>query len=566
VIRKIIRKSAMHLKSLGIKQPFLYKLVPVLAEIMKVPYPELNTRRENIAEIILAEEKGFMATLNSSEALFKDKFAGLSDQDNPQDTGDIVFQLFDTFGIPLELTEEWLKAQGFKSLPAVGSVVSRKLEEQKLRSKSQSAMKGEVFDIKELDLGVKETRFCGYHDCQARVKILKIIKDAKEVKKIATNDTAEIILDKTSFYPESGGQIGDTGELVKGKNVFAVLDTKKADKVIIHIGKVKAGSFKKNDLLTAKVDSVRRLAIARNHTATHLLQAALRKVLGVHVQQQGSLVAQERLRFDFTHFKDIEKTQLERIEEIVNGYVMNNLPLKVKEMPLALARKHGALAFFAEKYANKVRVVSVADVSQELCGGTHLDSTGQIGLFKIIQEGSVASGVRRIEAITGTAAYKAVKAEEDKLSQELEKRLTKIKELEKQLHSSKLSSVEASLDDLIKNSEEINGIRLISHIAANLDMNTLRRTVDLIKGKVNTNAFIAIGSGNNIDNVFLIFGATADLCARGIDAVKLIKEVAPEIGGSGGGRKDFAQAGGNQPQNLEAALKKLKTLLSQIKL
>jgi len=580
VIRKIIRKSAMHLKSLGIKQPFLYKLVPVLAEIMKVPYPELNTRRENIAEIILVEEKGFMATLNSSEALFKDKFAGLSDKDNPQDTGNIVFQLFDTFGIPLELTAGWLKAQGFKSLPAVGSVVSRKLEEQKLRSKSQSAMKGDVFDIKGLDLGVKETKFSGYHDCQARVKILKIIKDAKEAKKIAVNDTAEIILDKTSFYPESGGQIGDTGELIKGKNVFVVLDTKKADKVIIHIGKVKQGVLKINDLLCARVNLERRLAIARNHTATHLLQAALRKVLGAHVRQQGSLVAEDRLRFDFTHFKDIEKTQLERIEEIVNGYVMNNLALKVKEMPLALARKQGALAFFAEKYANKVRVVSVADVSQELCGGTHLTFTGQIGLFKIVQEGSVASGVRRIEAITGTAAYKAVKAEEkivtdissllgvpvDKISQELEKRLTKIKELEKQLHSSKLSSVKASLDDLIKDSEEINGIRLISHIAANLDMNTLRGMVDLIKGKVNTNAFIAVGSGNNIDNVFLIFGATDDLCARGIDAVKLIKEVAPEIGGSGGGRKDFAQAGGNQPQNLENAFKKLKELLNQTKI
>jgi len=567
VIRKIIRKSAMHLKSLGIKPPFLYKLVPVLAAIMKEPYPELNARKENIAEIILAEEKGFIATLNSSAALFKDKFTGLSDKDNPQDIGGIVFQLFDTFGIPLELTEEWLKAQGFKNLPAVAGVVSKKLEEQKLRSKSQSAMKGDVFDIKDLDLGVKETKFCGYHDCDSKVKILKMIKGAKEAKRIAVNDTAEIILDKTSFYPESGGQVGDSGELIKGKNVFTVLDTKKSGKVIIHIGRVKAGSFKKNDLLFAKVDTARRLAIARNHTSTHLLQAALRKVLGAHVQQQGSLVAQDRLRFDFTHFKDIDKTQLERIEEIVNCYVMDNLALKVKEMPLAQAKKEGALAFFAEKYAHKVRVVSVADVSQELCGGTHLTFTGQIGLFKIIQEGSVASGVRRIEAITGTAAYKAIKAEENKLIQELEKRLTRIKELEKQLHSSKLSSVEATLDGLIKDSEEINGIRLVTHIAPGLDMNTLRRMVDLIKEKVNnSNAIIAVGTGNSVDNALLVFGATQDLCAKGIDVVKLIKEIAPEIGGSGGGRKDFAQAGGNQPQNLEAAIKKLKTLLSQIKI
>jgi alanyl-tRNA synthetase len=579
VVRKIIRKSALHLRSMGLKHPFLYKLVPVLAQAMKAYYPELMQRRENIAEVILAEEKSFISTLNSSDALLKEKFQGFTAEQNPEKAGKIAFQLYDTYGIPLELATDWLDKQGIKISK---EAFNRELAGQKRRSKLQSAMKGDVFDATGLVLDVKETGFLGYKEYSSPAHILRIIRAGEEIKKIDKGgESVEIVLDQTPFYGESGGQVGDSGEIVKGNNKFEVTDTRKIGKVIVHIGKVKAGSFKKNDSVRASINVERRLSIARNHTATHLLQAALRKVIGQHVQQQGSLVGEDKFRFDFAHFKDIDKAQLERIEEIVNGYIIDNYPLRVKQMTLSEAKKTGALAFFGEKYEGKVRVVSIGEVSRELCAGTHLDSTGQIGIFKIIQEGSVASGVRRIEAATGTPAYKMIKEEErviDELSSllgvpaqrinvELEKRLNKIKELERQLDSQKFNSVQASLDDLDKNAELINGIKLITYVTRNLDMNTLRKTVDLIKEKVNnTDAFIAAGSVNAEDNVMLVFGATADLCSKGLDAGNLIKQVAPEIGGSGGGRKDFAQAGGNKPGNLENAIKKLKSILSQIKL
>jgi alanyl-tRNA synthetase len=576
VVRKIIRKSTLHLKGMGLKQPFLYKLVPALAQVMKPYYPELMQRRENIAEVILAEEKSFISTLNSSGALLKEKFQEFSEKQNPEEAGRIAFQLYDTYGIPLELATDWLDKHGIRISK---EAFNQELAEQKSRSKSQSAMKGDVFDIKGLGLGVKETNFLGYKDYQSLSKILKIIRDGAEIKKADAKDTVEIILDKTPFYPESGGQIGDSGEFIKGRSVFEVLDTAKTGKAILHIGKVKTGSFKKGDSVSARINSARRLSIARNHTATHLLQAALRKVMGPHVQQQGSLVGEDKFRFDFTHFKDIDKAQLDRIEEIVNGYIIDDYPLRVKQMTLSEAKKTGALAFFGEKYEGKVRVVSVDDISSELCAGTHLDSTGQIGIFKIIQEGTVASGVRRIEAATGTFAYKIIKEEEraiddissllgvpaDRINVELAKRLSKIKELEKQLNSQKFNSIQASLDDLDKNAEVINGIKVITYVTRDLDMDTLRKTVDLIKEKVNNaNAFIAAGTVNAGDNVMLVFGATADLCSKGVDAGNLIKQVAPEIGGSGGGRKDFAQAGGNKPENFAKAFQKLRELIENL--
>jgi alanyl-tRNA synthetase len=358
--------------------------------------------------------------------------------------------------------------------------------------------------------------------------------------------------------------------------VLAVLDTKKAGKVIIHIGKVKQGVLKINDLLCARVNLERRLAIARNHTATHLLQAALRKVLGLHVQQQGSLVAEDRLRFDFTHFKDIDNSQLDRIEETVNNYIINNHSLDTKEMPLSTAKRQGALAFFGEKYEDKVKVIAIGDFSRELCGGTHLDSTGQIGIFKIVQEGSIASGIRRIEAVTGTFAYKMIKEQENiianissslnvpvwNIKAELEKRLTRIKELEKQLNLQKSDIINNSYDTLIQNAQNINDSRIICHIFENADMDLLRRTVDLIKQKIDK-AVIALGSKNN-DRALLVMGITPELVQKGLDATKLIVEVAKLIGGSGGGRKDFAQAGGNRPENFPAAFEKLKEIIRGI--
>ncbi|MFH1128299.1 MAG: alanine--tRNA ligase [Candidatus Omnitrophota bacterium] len=572
VVRKLIRKCSMHLRALEIKEPFLYRLVSVLTKIMQVSYPELKQRQEDIAQIILAEENGFITTLNSSNHLFQDKFKDLMKQGNPRIAGEIAFQLYDTYGIPFELTKDWLDKN---KIEIMLEAFQEELEQQKSRSKSQSAMKGDVFSIKELHLGTKETKFLGYTKAQTKAKILRIVKDNSQVKKITKADQAKIILDKTVFYAESGGQVGDTGIIIKGKNVFQVQDTQKQDKVIVHTGIVKEGSFKSGDEVMARVDLERRLAIARNHTATHLLQAALRNVLGKHVKQQGSLVTEERLRFDFTHFKDMSQEELDRVEEEVNKYILDNYKLKAREMPLSSAKKTGALALFGEKYSGQVRVVCIANISKEFCGGTHLDFTSQIGLFKIIHEGSVASGVRRIEAVVGMPAYCVIKNHEsaineisailntpaEKLTLELQKRLSRIKELEKQFNLQKTDSAKASVDLLIQNALTIKDKKVITKIMDNLDMNLLRKTVDLIKEKTD-NCVIGLGC-NNQGRALLVMGVTEDLVQKGIDASILVRRIALEIGGSGGGRKDFAQAGGTKPENLQAAFSKLIDILGE---
>ncbi|MCK9603966.1 MAG: alanine--tRNA ligase [Candidatus Omnitrophica bacterium] len=570
VVRKLIRKSTLHLMALGMKQPFLYKLVPVLSEIMRKPYPELAARQENIAEIILAEEKNFYSTISLSPDLFKEKFSGFLKKQDHRKAGKVAFQLYDTYGIPLELTKDWLDKN---KIDFSLEDFNQELKQQKDRSKLNSAMKGDVFDVNQLHLPNTKTSFSGYLNHETKAKILKIIKDNTPAKKINKGEEAKIILDKTVFYPESGGQVGDTGQLIKGKNIFQVTDTQKFDKVIVHKGKVLEGSFKDKDELKASVDIERRLAIARNHTATHLLQAALRKVLGGHVKQQGSLVAADRLRFDFTHFKDVNEEELNRIEEIVNGYILNNCELNVVQMSLPEAKKKGALAFFGEKYESKVRMVSIGDFSKELCGGTHLEATGSIGLFKITQESSVASGVRRIEAVTGFSAYKMIKEEEgilkdassilnvnkEKLAQELAMRLSRLKALEKQANVQKMESLKVSLDELIGNAENIKDIKVIVSAMENLDMDLLRKNVDLIKQKT-TNTVIALGSKNQ-GRALLVIGMTQDLNQKGLDASKLILSLGQIIGGNGGGRKDFAQAGGTKPENFEQAFNELKNII-----
>jgi alanyl-tRNA synthetase len=572
IVRKIIRKSVLHLRGLGIKQPFLNKLVPVVAEVMEEPYPDLLKRREDIAQIILSEEKNFINTLNSSESLFKEKFAKHPDADT---AGKIAFQLHDTYGIPLELTKDWLDKH---DLQFSKNTFDKELDEQKNRSKMQSAMKGDVFAVKDLDYGIKETKFLGYKNTEVKAKIAKILKSSLEAKKICKGEEAQVILDKSVFYAESGGQVGDAGLLIKGKNIFEVRDTKKIGKIILHIGRVLEGSFKRSDFVNAKINSERRLSIARNHTATHMLQAALRKVLGGHVKQQGSLVAEDRLRFDFTHFKGLDKDEINRVEEVVNNEILRNNPLSKKEMTLSQAKKTGALAFFGEKYEGRVRIVSIGETSKEFCGGTHLDSTGQIGFFKILREGSVAQGVRRIEAVTGKEAYKAIKQEEevvsdialalniseDKVIPELERKLSRIKELEKQLSAKISDTLKSSIDDVVKAAQVINGINFISTTTP--DAPACRKAVDLIKQKAPSMSLIAVSTGNNLEGqVFLVVGLTQDLADKGVDACSLIKQVAPLIGGSGGGRKDFAQAGGKSMDKLDEALEKIKSIISELK-
>ncbi|PIQ90444.1 MAG: alanine--tRNA ligase [Candidatus Omnitrophica bacterium CG11_big_fil_rev_8_21_14_0_20_41_12] len=561
VVRKIIRKSILHLKSLGINDPLLYRLVATVAEIMREPYPELTSRREEIAQIVLAEEKNFINTLATSEELFRSKFAEFIKKPDARAVGNIAFLLHDTYGIPLELTKEWLDK---KNIDFSQESFQQAMEVQKARSKSGSAMKGDVFGAVGLQIKIKESKFTGYEEGSCAAKILAILKDGKDIQEASSGDKVQIALDKTPFYAEGGGQVGDTGELIKENNIFEVLDTKKIDNVILHSGKVKSGSFKKNDPVVVKIDTQRRMNIAKNHTATHILQASLREVLGSHVGQQGSLVNEEKLRFDFTHFKGLSAEEVARVEEVANSYIFKNYVVQAKEMTLKEAKKSGALAFFEEKYGENVRVVEIGDISKELCAGTHLTDLTQIGLIKIISESSVASGIRRIEAVTGQFAEQFVKDQEQKAIEEAKQKI----ELEEQKVQEKKRSaqmgniLEAKALELSEKRIKLNAMNVVFSIEANLDMNSLRLLVDMIKEKINQSV-IALGA-QEASKAFLVVGLTADLCAKGLSAKDIISQVAPLIGGSGGGRGDFAQAGGSRPENFALVFDKIKDIIVKL--
>ncbi|MBM3251480.1 MAG: alanine--tRNA ligase, partial [Candidatus Omnitrophica bacterium] len=485
----------------------------------------------------------------------------------------LAFELHDTYGYPYESTEASAKKL---DLTIDKKAFEKLMQQQKERSRAASSMGGDVFKQEEIKMDLKPTKFIGYEKIKDQAIILKIFdENNKEVK--STNGLAKvkIVLDKTPFYPESGGQIGDTGAISKGHDAkIEVSDTKKINEVILHVASVKKGEFKIDDQVLAEVDKERRLSIARNHTATHLLQAALRKVLGEHVQQQGSLVAEDRLRFDFTHFKQLSKDELDRVEELVNEFIMNNDLIKIEEKSTAEAKKEGALAFFAEKYADKSRIISVGDYSKELCGGTHLTtSTGQIGLFKIIGESSIAQGIRRIEATTGKFAYRLVKQGEGKIQElsrtlktdesnlldKIAKLINSAKATERSLSNIKMESIKSSLDKIISNAKEINGVKIVSEKVDDVDLGSLRSIVDMLKKEIKSGV-ICLGTISE-DKAQIIIGVTEDLTKKGFVASDLIKDIASIVGGTGGGRPDLAQAGGASAEKLSEALNKIYELV-----
>ncbi|MFY9401911.1 MAG: alanine--tRNA ligase [Candidatus Omnitrophota bacterium] len=558
VIRKIIRKSMLNLKSLGIDKPFLNRLVPLVAQVMHKPYPELRERQEDIALVILNEEKNFINTLQSTDTLFKDKFSTLKNRDDALSAAEIAFMLYDTYGVPLDLTKNWLASEG---ISFDEKAFQYNLEAQKERSRVKSSMKGDVFEDKGLGLRLNETEFVGYSNDSVEARIEAILKSKKEVKEAFKGEELEIILNRSPFYPESGGQVGDTGELVSADNVFQVLDTKKIANLILHIGRVESGSFKVKDNVTAKINIKRRLNISRNHTATHILQSALRKVLGSHVQQQGSLVNEEKFRFDFTHFKALTKEEIEQVERLANEYACKGFFVEAKEMPLKEAKKTKALAFFGEKYGEKVRVVSVGDLSMEFCGGAHLTNTKDIDLIKITQESSVASGIRRIEGVTAEYAKKFIEEEEARLAEEEKKKekLIKFKEAQKQEEEIIAGRLKLLSSEIIDSPERIKDINLFFCQEDGLNINSLRRLMDLVKPKVSSSVILLASEDKN--KAFMVLGVTSDLAKRGFDAVDLIRKVVPIIGGSGGGRSDFAQAGGKDPKNFKLVFEKLKSII-----
>jgi alanyl-tRNA synthetase len=559
VVRKLIRKSIMHLKKIKIDKPFLYRLVPVVAQTMEKPYPELMVRKENISQIVLNEEKNFLSIIHSSEPIFAQAFRDfLKGKIDEEEAGRIAFRLYDTYGIPLELTQDFALKKGFRISEAV---FNQMLLTQRELSQRKSVLEKKVFAIKTFYTKIKPTEFLGYNLFETKAKVLRIDK---------SDNNFEIILDKTVFYPESGGQVADTGTIEKGKTIFEVLDTQKRDNVIVHIGRFKSGSLKEKDTVLAKIDQERRLSIARNHTATHLLQAALRKVLGEHVQQQGSYVGDRYLRFDFTHFKTLSDEEIMRVEGLVNEYILNNDKVIKKEMSLEKAKKLKALAFFEEKYERKVRVVFIGDYSKELCAGTHLDFTSLIGLFKIVSFSSIAQGIKRIEAVTGQYAYRRIKEQSDLIRRlgellktneegiisQIEKKIKQIKELENSLDNLHLEYIKSLLDKIVSDAEEIKGIKVIFKFIPNIREEILRRAVDLIKEK-GQNLVVLLNTIID-DNIFMVLGISKELTQKGLDASKIIKGIASLLGGSGGGRADFAQGSGGRIKNKEDLYLKLK--------
>lgn len=561
VARMLIRRAFRFGKELGVEPPFLHKLVPSVAKTMKEPYPEIETMRENIADIILSEEKKFQNTLEEGVKVIEELIHNLKTAGEKSVSGKDAFRLYDTYGFPLELTVEMAESKG---LVVDKDGYNKEMEKQRgaARAKSKMGKEGIFFELNENTKKIlskiwKPTAFLGYSKLEAEAKILSISKFEHKV---------EIILDKSPFYGESGGQTGDNGEILTHFGKAIVSDTKKAGGLIVHIAKMVKGDFEAGTKVKAIVDKDSRLDIARNHTATHLLHYTLREVLGKHVKQSGSLVARDKLRFDFSHFKALDKRELDRVEDMMNALIRENLKVKTERLDRESARKKGAMALFGEKYGKKVRMVSIGECSKELCGGTHLDHTGEIGIFRISSESSIAGGIRRIEAVTGRMAYKSVKNDEELISDTMsalkatkdnlvktsEDIILKVRNLEKEAVKSKSKNAALNVDDMILTASDIGGIKIISGRVENVDVPTLRNMTDDIKRKTGASV-IVLGSGSE-GKVSLVCSATVEAVAKGADAGNIIKKIAQIVGGSGGGKATFAQAGGRDITMLNEAL------------
>jgi len=558
VLRRIIRRAVRHGYKLGQSQPFFYKLVPVLARVMGAAYPELPERAEQIARVLRAEEERFAETLSSGMAQFESRMKEAGGNTVP---GALLFLLHDTYGFPPDLTADIARERGL-AVDMAGYELEMESQRERARAASKFSVDltaGEVIDAK--------SEFKGYEtlDCDSTVVALR--RDGALVPSLQPGDSGEVVLARTPFYGESGGQVGDTGEITAaGGAHFAVSDTQKLDKAIVHIGALSGAPLKVGDAVTARVDGARRAAIRLNHSATHLLHAALREVLGRHVTQKGSLVAPDRLRFDFSHFQPVSAHELARIERLVNGEIRANDEAHIRIMDYDQAVATGAMALFGEKYDREVRVLNFGAFSTELCGGTHVARTGDIGLFRILSESGVAAGVRRIEAVTGEGALDAVARSEavlrdvaslvrgtrDDLADKVREALERIRAQEREIRALKDKLASGQGTDLAAGAVDVGGTKVIAARVEGADGGSLRSAVDQLKSRLGS-AIIVLAAVESPTKVTLVAGVTADRTAK-IKAGELVGAVALQVGGKGGGRPDFAQAGGNNPAALEAAL------------
>jgi len=567
VLRRIMRRAIRHGFMLGQRQPFFHTLVQALEQQMGGAYPELTTQRTHIEKVILQEEERFAETLAQGMSLLDTAIGTLGK--GKEIPGETVFRLYDTFGFPVDLTSDIARERGFSiDEPGFEAAMNAQRARARAASKFNVDLRGEM----SID---SQTSFVGYDGETGQGRIVALFRGREPVTELRAGDDGQVVLDVTPFYAESGGQVGDAGELTTAAARFTVADTQKLGKAHLHVGKLDAGTLKVGETVTASVDGVRRQATRANHSATHLLHAALRQVLGSHVTQKGSLVAPDRLRFDFSHYSGVTPEELQRIEAIVNAEVRKNADAETNVMDFDAAVAAGAMALFGEKYEDKVRVLRLGEFSTELCGGTHVRRAGDIGLFKIVSEGGVAAGVRRIEAVTGQGAYEyvvqtdhtlrdvasLVRGSRDDVEDKVRQLLERARRMEKEIVQLKEKLASGSGRDLAADALTIgNGVKLVAASIEGADAAALRTAVDQLKNKLGS-AIIVLGSPAGEDKVTLIAGVTDDLTAR-VKAGEIVNHVARQVGGKGGGRADLAQAGGTQPHNLDAALESLAAWLA----
>jgi len=557
VLRRIIRRALRHGYKLEQKQPFFHLLVEDLAKAMGAAYPELVAAKERVASVLKQEEEKFAETLEHGMGVLNGAMRG-SGGDRILD-GETVFRLYDTFGFPLDLTADVARERGF-NVDFAGFEHAMQMQRERARAASKFQIGASV------KFEGQATEFHGYDALDFSGRVLALYKEGAQVSAIQAGDEAVVVLDRTPFYAESGGQVGDRGELNSTDGTFQVSDTQKIQaEVFGHKGVLKIGKLSVGDDVEAHVDPVARQRVAWNHSATHLLHAALRKVLGKHVTQKGSLVDAQRTRFDFSHPQPVTAEEIQQIETLVNQAIRANHAVEVRRMKYDQAIKHGAMALFGEKYGDEVRVIGMGNFSTELCGGTHVKRSGDIGLFKIVSEGGVAAGIRRIEAVTGDGALDyiqrqqqtllnaagALKAQPQEINQKIAQMLDNVKSLEKELTRLKSKLAAAQGDDLSASAVDVKGAKVLAAEIDGADAKALRETLDKLKDKLGSAAIVLASRADG--KVTLIAGVTADLTAK-VKAGELVNHVATQCGGKGGGRPDMAQAGGTLPDNLPKAL------------
>jgi alanyl-tRNA synthetase len=577
VLRRIMRRAMRHGRMLGLTEPFLWKTVAWVGDVMGEAYPEIVKDRARIEDVVRIEEERFAETLDAGMRLI-DEYASVRGRQGSREAatplvldGSFLFKLYDTHGFPKDLAEEIFQDRGWQVTDE--TQVDYEAEMAAQRDRARAGASFGVGDESEsaavyqrLSSELPGVEFVGYETLTTPARILAMVRGTQRVREAGAGDEVEVILDRTPAYAESGGQIGDTGTLAGRQGRGEILDTYyRGSKLIVHRVAVRSGGFHESEDVAVAVETPRRQGLRQHHTGTHLLHAALRRVLGTHVAQAGSLVAPDHLRFDFSHGGSVKDREVEQIEELVNEQVQANTPVTHEVMDIKEALASGAMALFGEKYGDRVRVVRIGDFSTELCGGTHLHSTGQIGYFKVDTEGAVASGVRRIEAVAGTAAVEAVARQQRVLReigdilkispaeapQRLRKLLDEQRALERQLLELQGKAARSKADDLVAGARQVNGVAVVAGRIDGLDADGLRAVADRLRERLGS-GIVLVGSVVD-DKVNLIAAVTKDLTKR-FHAGKLVQEVARAVGGGGGGRPDLAQAGGKEPAKLDAAL------------